>query len=88
MKGENINKTSKNKAQIIRVKVRPGAGHSAIVGNMSDGTLKVDIKAQAENGKANRELISFLAKEFSVSSDMVKILSGAGDRLKLIKINK
>lgn len=73
---------------VIRVKVIPKSSFNAIVGLLSDGTLKVRIAATPEHGKANEELISFLAEEFGTHKQSITILSGATDQLKLVKIEK
>lgn len=70
----------------ISVKVLPGAGKNAIIEFLEDETIKIALKAQAERGKANSELISFLAKEFKVNKDRIQIISGKTARIKLIKI--
>ena len=75
----------------LRVRVRPGALTTAISGVIKaedEETVKVDIAAPAEKGKANQELIYFLAKTFSTTRGLVKIISGAGERVKLVKIVK
>jgi uncharacterized protein (TIGR00251 family) len=70
----------------LQIKVHPQSGNNLIREVMADETIKIDIAAPAEKGRANKELIGFLAKEFDVSIGSVKIISGAGDRVKLIKI--
>lgn len=72
----------------LRVKVRPGAPKTEFKAVMDDETIKIDVAAAPENGRANEELIGFLAKELGVGKKGVKVLSGAADRLKLIKIIK
>lgn len=72
----------------LRVKANPGSAKSAIRRIMADETLKIDVAAPAEKGKANQELVKFLAREFDVSKDNVKIISGAGERLKMVKISR
>ena len=75
----------------LRIKVRPGAKATAAkqILKHSDGDIiKIDIAAPAVNGRANLELVKFLAQEFSVRRENIKIISGAGDRLKLAKIVK
>ena len=47
---------------------------------------KFDIAAPAVKGKANQELIKFLAKQLETVVGNIKIISGAGERIKLIKI--
>lgn len=85
-------KKLEDKAEIyIRVKARPGAAATAIRGVMeSDAgeTVKIDVAAPAEKGKANEELVKFLAICFSVARTAVKIISGAGEKIKLVKIIK
>ena len=72
----------------FRIKVRPGAAKNEIMGEMSDGTWKINIAAAPERGKANQELIRFLAKELKLNKENIKIISGTADRIKLIKIIK
>lgn len=83
-------KTLEEKGEVyLRAKINPGASKSQVKGVMQgeDGdVIKIDIAAQPEKGRANQELVRFLAKEFGVSKNNIKILSGASDRVKLIKI--
>jgi uncharacterized protein len=89
---EEISEYKKNlagKGEIyLRVKVAPGASRTGIKGEMADGTLKIAVAAPPEKGRANQALVEFLAAEFGVSKAGVKIISGAGGRLKLIKITQ
>lgn len=87
----NYKKNLKAKGEVyLRVKVHPGAGNDKFVGVLNDEengeTIKIDVAAVAEKGKANAELIKFLAKEFEVGKNNVKIISGVSDKIKLIKI--
>jgi len=68
------------------VRVRPYAPKSSVTGKLMDGTIKVNIDAPSEEGKANDELIRFLAEEFNVVPPRVRILTGGTGRRKLIKI--
>jgi hypothetical protein len=72
----------------LRVKARPGASQTAVKEVLVDETIKIDVAAPAVNNRANIALLQFLAKEFGVAKNKVRMLSGAGDRLKLIKIIK
>jgi uncharacterized protein (TIGR00251 family) len=75
----------------LRIKARPGAAATEVRGVMAgeEGeTLKIDVAAPPENGKANQELVKFLADWFAVAKDKIKIISGAGDKVKLVKIKK
>ena len=71
---------------VFTVRARPDASITKIKDKLEDESLKMDIHAPADQGKANTELIRFLAKEFAVPSANVSILSGATMRHKLIKI--
>lgn len=72
---------------VIKVKVTPNAPKSQIVGWLND-ILKIKIKALAQKGKANKELIRFLAKEWNISKGSIKIIKGRTSRQKLLEIEK
>lgn len=71
---------------VVRIKVIPKSPKNEIVGAMADGTLKVRIAAVAEKGKANAELIGFLAKHYGVSRGDVEIMTGETSQLKQVRI--
>lgn len=68
------------------VRIRPGMPLTKAVSLMSDASVKIDVAAPAEGGKANKELLGFLAKEFGVPKEQVKILSGAAERMKMVRV--
>ncbi len=70
----------------IRIKVIPKSPKTELVETMSDGTLKIRVKAPPEKGKANKELIRFLAEHFGTHKESIAIISGKTDHIKLIKI--
>ncbi len=70
----------------LRIKVRAGAAKTDVREILEDETIKIDIAAPPIKGKANQELVKFLAREFEISGKNVKIISGAGDRVKLIRV--
>jgi uncharacterized protein len=72
----------------LRVKVTPRSPKSEVVGTLTDGTLKVRIAAVPERGRANEELIGVLAEHFGVARKAVKIVSGHGAALKLVRIDE
>lgn len=71
---------------VVRIKVIPKSPKNEIVGAMADGTLKVRIAAVAEKGKANAELIGFLAKHYGVTRADVEIMTGETSQLKQVRI--
>lgn len=65
--------------------LQPKASKSEFSGLHGDA-LKVRIQAPPVEGKANSELIKFLAKQFGVSKSSVSIISGELNRHKRVKI--
>lgn len=53
-----------------------------------DNRLKIRIKAPAVDGKANKELIAFLAKTFKVSKSAINIIQGETGRQKTVTIKQ
>jgi uncharacterized protein len=74
-------------ALVFEIKIVPSSGRQQIVLDKS-GLLKCFLKSAAENGKANAELIKFLAKKLKIIQDDVSILVGKKVRRKRIKINQ
>ncbi len=53
---------------------------------MADGTIKIALRSPPADGKANRELITYLAAQFGTRASRITILSGATSRRKLVHI--
>ena len=70
---------------IIRVRVIPNAQHSEVM-NRVGSIVRVRIAAPAVEGKANEELIEFLAEFFDVPRKHVSILRGEKGKEKTIQI--
>ena len=70
----------------LKVKVIPRSRKTEFAGKMEDGTLKIKISAIPEDGKANKELCSFLARYYEVPQANVSILSGATSQRKLVRV--
>lgn len=70
----------------IQVKVIPKSPKTEFIERMADDTLKIRISAAPEKGKANKELIKFLAKELGCKKDQIKIISGQTDQRKLVSL--
>ncbi|OPL18420.1 MAG: hypothetical protein AVO35_05340 [Candidatus Aegiribacteria sp. MLS_C] len=54
---------------------------------MADGTVRISLKSPPADGRANDELIGFLADEFGTSRSSVRLLSGAASRRKLVSVD-
>lgn len=63
----------------------PGARSSALAG-VADGCLRVRLAAPAHEGRANAELVRFLAEALGVSRSDVELRSGAGARRKVVHV--
>lgn len=70
----------------IKIKVIPRAKKTTFVTILGDGTIKIRIKAIPENGRANEELIRYLAETLNLDKSKIEILSGFSEVRKLLKI--
>ncbi|MEA3398782.1 MAG: DUF167 domain-containing protein [Patescibacteria group bacterium] len=78
-----------NKGEVyLRVKVRPSFRENSFAGTMDDDTIKINISVPPIKGKANKELIKYLAQKFNTAKENIRIISDGKDRTKLIKITK
>ena len=65
--------------------VQPGAGRSEFAGMHGDA-LKLRLAAPPIEGKANAELIRFLAEAFGVPQRNVLLLRGETSRAKMVRV--
>ena len=72
-------------SRFLRVKVKPNARTSTLE-EQPEGIWLARIKAPPVDGKANAELIELVARRFGCARSAVSIKSGAGGRMKLVKI--
>ncbi len=63
----------------------PGARRSEVTG-VADGRLRVRLAAPAIEGRANDELIRFIARELGVRRDDVTLVAGGHSRRKLLHL--
>jgi uncharacterized protein (TIGR00251 family) len=70
---------------IIEVTARPGASQGGILGVTAD-RLVVGVNSRPEKGKANDELIDYLAREMRVPQSALLIVHGETSRRKTIRI--
>jgi uncharacterized protein (TIGR00251 family) len=81
-----LEKLAKDSQIFINVKAFPGSGNYELSYKPETETFLVKIKAAADKGRANNEIIKLLSQEFNVAKENIKILSGKTDRNKLIKL--
>lgn len=78
-------KNSQKKYLIINIKVEPRSSRSGITGPYGDA-LKVKLTSPPVEGKANKELVEVLAKEFGIRKKDVEIISGQSSKNKIVKL--
>ena len=71
---------------MLSVKVVPKAAKTESAGVMADGTRKIRLAALPENGKANEALRRFLADEYGVTLNQVKVAAGQTSTRKMVRI--
>jgi uncharacterized protein (TIGR00251 family) len=67
------------------LKIVPGSSRTSIEGEL-DGMLKMKVAAAPEKGKANKEVVAFLAERLGVRKNDIEILSGHTSPVKRIHI--
>jgi uncharacterized protein len=70
---------------LLQVRVKPRSRTSELV-RAPDGSWVARLKAPPVDGKANEELVALVAAQFKCPKSAVSIKSGAGGRLKLVKV--
>ena len=69
----------------ILLQIEPNSSGDRITGK-HNGRLKVKISTPPAEGKANKRLISFIAKTLGVPKSAVRIVKGGTSRLKTLKV--
>ena len=80
--GSKLNNMSLTRYSVL---VKPSS-RTRIVQEMDDGSLQVRLKSSAQDGKANKELITFLADYFHTSPSSIIIEAGLKARKKRIAV--
>lgn len=70
---------------LLQCRLQPKASKDEFA-EMLGEQIKIRITAPPVDGKANKHLIKFLAKQFKVTQDRVCIINGENSRQKRIKI--
>ncbi len=71
---------------VLNIKVEPRSSRSGIVGHYGNA-LKVRLTSPPVEGRANKELIEVLAKEFGINKRDVEIVSGKNSKNKIVRLN-
>jgi len=73
--------------KVLHIKVKPNSKQQKIQ-TTEEGSLLICLKSPPTDGKANRELIKLLAKEFKVPQSNVRIKLGQSSKQKLVEIDE
>ena len=71
--------------RVLQLKVKPNARTQSLTEG-EDGTWLAQLKSPPVDGKANAELIALIAREFGCAKSAVDIATGAGARIKRVRI--
>ncbi len=74
-----------DKKTTLTLQVHPNAKHNEVLG-FEEGILRLKIAAPPVEGKANKELISFLSKTFGTRKSSITIDRGHTSKVKIITI--
>ncbi|MDR3333899.1 MAG: DUF167 domain-containing protein [Treponema sp.] len=69
----------------LDIKALPGSSASQVL-DVREGRLRIKIAAAAEDGKANAELCTFLAKRLGCPKKAVTLCSGEKSRFKTVAL--
>lgn len=72
---------------ILNCRLQPKSAKDEFA-SLGEGQIKIRITAPPVDGKANKHLVKYLAKQFKVPQDRVTIMSGENSRQKRIKIER
>ncbi|MBI1300851.1 MAG: DUF167 domain-containing protein [Alphaproteobacteria bacterium] len=76
--------------QTITVKLTPGAKRNEVIGWEEDlfgeRTLKIQVTAIPEKGKANKAMIDLLSKEWKIPKSAITIKRGETSRTKVLVV--
>ncbi|MFW2368847.1 MAG: DUF167 domain-containing protein [Desulforhopalus sp.] len=70
---------------LLKLYVQPKASKSRIIG-LHDGCLKLAVAAPPVDGKANKQVLKFLATTLDIASRELSIKSGAQSRRKQVVV--
>lgn len=80
----------KDNSIVLRVRLTPNSSSCLLNGIFTDAKgqvfLKVNVVAVPEKGKANQELINFLAKLLKIAKSEISIVGGETDRYKKLHL--
>ena len=70
----------------LTVFVKPNAHENKIVGWIDEHTVKIKIAAPPKEGRANRELVKFLAERLKIAKSTIELVHGQTMIMKQLEI--
>lgn len=70
---------------LLVVRVQPGARRSALAGEW-DGLPRLAVRARAQGGRANDELVALVAELFGLRPSAVRLVRGHSSRTKTLRL--
>ncbi len=71
---------------ILVVHVKPGASSTRVISWLDRGTVVIALAAPPVDGKANQELIKFLAGKLQIPKTFITLKRGQASRVKHIEL--
>jgi uncharacterized protein (TIGR00251 family) len=71
---------------ILTVHVKPNAKETKVTGWLDSGTVVIAIHAPATEGKANEELVAFVAKSLKMAKMFVVLKRGHASKVKHLEL--
>ena len=71
---------------LLHIHVRPNAKVNAIREVNANNEIRVDIAADAQDGRANQELIDFMRRILKIPSEQLEIVRGHKQREKVLRL--
>jgi uncharacterized protein (TIGR00251 family) len=68
----------------LSVSVQPNSKEESLT--VKDGRIKIRLRAKAVDGAANKALVIFLAKQFSIPRSSVILIAGHKSRHKVVEV--
>ena len=80
-----IQYSERDRGLTFAVRIIARASRTEVAGEYA-GALRIGVAAPPVEGAANRELIRLLAKTFKLPQNAIEIVSGAGSKSKIVRI--
>ncbi|OGL67073.1 hypothetical protein A2856_00910 [Candidatus Uhrbacteria bacterium RIFCSPHIGHO2_01_FULL_63_20] len=70
----------------MTIHVKPNARATRIVSWLDDTTVKVEVTAPPEKGKANEAVLRLLSDELGIPRSSIELVRGASTRMKQVRL--